>query len=458
MNIHRSDDAILSVGIDIGTTTTHMVISRLKLSNSSRLNQAPRMTIAERTVVYRSPIAGTPVTTAGIIDAEATAALISTQYALAGVKPPDVETGAVIVTGESARLRNAEQVATSLSEFAGEFVVSSAGPRLESILAARGSGAVQASEARQATICNVDIGGGTTNIAVYQHGKLLDTACLALGGRSLRTDGDGRVVGGSAAGTALFAGGNSLADAVSSIASAIVSFMHGDAVTSAEVVADYALDRGRYQIDQYFISGGVGEMLAAEGSLEGESLFKYNDIGPMLALALGAELRRRSVDFLVPLDAIRATVIGAGMHSVQLSGSTIAAAADSLPLRDIPLVRLTDIEQSVESQLKNLDLNWSDKPVALHLAGLLSTDYETLSRWADRLSEQFLQLRGSQPLIAVAQPDVGMALGQMLRGRLQAVPIVVIDGIQLVSGDYIDIGKPLRANALPVVIKELIFC
>lgn len=424
------------------------------------------MTIAERAISYRSAIKLTPVSKTGVIDAEATAAFIAEQYVLAGIEPDRVETGAVIVTGDSARLRNAEQLVRSLADFAGDFVVASAGPRLESILAARGSGAAQASAVRQTTICNVDIGGGTTNLAVYECGKLLDTACLAVGGRSICTDGAGRVTGGTAAGTALLTDGKPLAEAVAIMADAIVAFMQtGDprvheasSAFTGEVVSSFALDRTRYRVDRYFISGGVGEMMATEAGCAGDKMFAYNDVGPMLAQALGDKLRRLDVNFCVPADAIRATVIGAGMHSFQLSGSTIAAAPDLLPMRNVPLVRIADMDDCLESALKNHDLIWSNQPVALHLSGLLSTDYETLSQWADLLAEQFRRLRGSQPLIAIVQPDVGMALGQMLKCRLDAMSIIVIDGIQLVSGDYIDIGKPLRANALPVVIKELIFC
>lgn len=458
MNPIGADDAVLSVGIDIGTTTTHLVFSRLNLSNSSRLNQVPRITIADRQVIYRSPIQLTPVTASGVIDAQAAAAFVGEQYALAGILPQQVETGAVIVTGESARLRNAEEVSSSLADCAGDFVVASAGPRLESILAARGSGAAQASSARQATICNVDIGGGTTNLAVYGCGELIDTACLALGGRSIRTDQEGRVSGGSTAGKALLAAGSSLPEAVAVMACAITSFMQTGIAQAGEVVSPLELDRSQYQVDEYFISGGVGELLAAPDHCQGDALFRYNDVGPMLAQALGEELRRRKMTFVVPSEAIRATVIGAGMHSVQLSGSTIAATPESLPMRNVPLIRVSGLDQPVETLLRNHDLVWSDKPVALHLEGLLTTDYETLSLWADRLAEQFRSLRGCHPLIAVVRPDVGMALGQMLKGRLDAIPIVVIDGIHLIGGDYIDIGRPLRANALPVVIKELIFC
>ena len=131
---------ILSVGIDVGTTSTHLTVSRLFLANVSRAAEPERIVIEKREIVYQSPIQLTPLSLDGSIDAEAVAVFLQEQYQLAGLKSDDIASGAVIVTGESARLRNAEVVAEKLSHLAGKFVVASAGPNLESILAGRGSG------------------------------------------------------------------------------------------------------------------------------------------------------------------------------------------------------------------------------------------------------------------------------------------------------------------------------
>lgn len=64
---------------------------------------------------------------------------------------------------------------------------------LESALAGRGAGAADYSQAHACTVVNLDIGGGTTNIARFTNGALTDTACLNIGGRLVKLEPDGRV-------------------------------------------------------------------------------------------------------------------------------------------------------------------------------------------------------------------------------------------------------------------------
>lgn len=467
----RLNDDILSCGIDIGTTTTHLVLSRLATSNTALVNQAPRLAITRREVIYRGAIRQTPVTADGAIAAQSVAAMIEEEYCKAGIESQQVDTGAVIVTGESARLRNADEVARSLSRLAGDFVVASAGPRLESILAGRGSGAAAASMAREITICNIDIGGGTSNFAIFRHGTCVDTACLSIGGRCARLDADGLVIGLSLGGKLLLPGEPDAMDVTDdssnqttvqpgkvdpgklavSAAGAIVAMMQGLDVSPLLIVSEFE-HRRHVDVDEFWISGGVGHLMGAPA----EDANAYRDIGPALAQSLAQALDAAGVKYFVPADAIRATVIGAGMHSLQLSGSTIAYSHECLPLRNVPLIRLPGREVSVESLLRRNDLTWQ-QPVALMLDGLRESDFRSLSLWADYLAAEFTRLAGCEPFIALVAADVAMALGQLLRSRLENRQIVIIDGVQNMSGEYVDIGRPLRANALPVVIKELVF-
>ena len=87
-----------------------------------------------------------------------------------GFRQADISTGAVIITGETARKENAKQVLAALSDFAGDFVVATAGPDLESILAARGAGIDEYSKEHHNRILHFDIGGGTSNLALYDSG------------------------------------------------------------------------------------------------------------------------------------------------------------------------------------------------------------------------------------------------------------------------------------------------
>ena len=128
-------EQLLSVGIDIGTSTTQLVISRLVLENRAKPFSVPRVAIAEREVLYRSDIHFTPLKSETVIDADGVRRIVEEEYRKSGFVKRQIGTGAVIITGETARKENAREVLGALSAFAGDFVVATAGPDLESILA-----------------------------------------------------------------------------------------------------------------------------------------------------------------------------------------------------------------------------------------------------------------------------------------------------------------------------------
>jgi ethanolamine utilization protein EutA len=180
------NDSIISVGIDVGTTSTHLVFSRLDLVNESTPDRVPRIAISGRTLLHASDIYLTPLVENISIDAAAVRSLVEGEYQLARLTPAQIDCGAAIITGETAMMRNAEAVIQELSTLSGDFVAASAGPHLESVLAGRGSGAAEFSKRTGGTVCNIDIGGGTTNFAVFSAGEVVDTACIGIGGRFLR--------------------------------------------------------------------------------------------------------------------------------------------------------------------------------------------------------------------------------------------------------------------------------
>ena len=177
---------ILSVGIDIGTSTTQLVFSRITMENTTGYFSVPRISIVEKAVIYKKPCPSYPLTTPVLIDGQAIRDIVADQYRQAGFTPEDVDTGAVIITGESARKENAAAVLEQLSGFAGEFVVSTAGPDLESIIAGKGSGAFQYSLDNACATVNLDIGGGTTNLVLFDSGSVVSKGCLDIGGRLIR--------------------------------------------------------------------------------------------------------------------------------------------------------------------------------------------------------------------------------------------------------------------------------
>ena len=436
------------------------------------------MVISSREIFYQSSIHLTPLTADGAIDGQAVAQIVANEYCQAGIERKDVQSGAVIITGETARLRNAPQVVEALSKLAGDFVVASAGPRLESILAARGSGAAQKSLENKRTILNIDIGGGTTNLAVFASGELLDAACIGIGGRFLMLSQDRHVI-------SITESGELFMDAIAkrTIRGEQVSHdrlkhygqLLGEALIQATIshrppqIARrlYITEplNHEYSIDEYWFSGGVAEFMQAPP----KDPLMFQDMGAYLASGLVESLSAKGVAYTIAPLPIRATVIGAGLHSLQLSGSTISVSNDTLPLNNLPLIRpfTNPLENQVLSKrikkclsdcLSNHDLNWSLTPLAIVLDRLPNTDYEALNEWASGLVAAYTDLQGTHPLVVVVTDDVAMALGQLMRAYLPNEKLIVLDGISLSSGDYIDIGSPLAGGqVLPVVIKSLVF-
>src|SRR5581483_2422395 len=180
--------SLLSVGLDVGTTTTQIVFSRIYLRNIAPSSQVPRIGIGDRDILYQSQIYFTPLATRDRVDVRALEQIVNREYQRAGFSPAQIETGAVIVTGEIAKKENAAEILQSLGKYAGEFVVTVAGPRLEAQMAGRGSGAAAWSREHYARVTNVDIGGGTANSAVFELGNTLAAAAMNVGGRIIEID------------------------------------------------------------------------------------------------------------------------------------------------------------------------------------------------------------------------------------------------------------------------------
>ncbi|HYY53879.1 MAG TPA: ethanolamine ammonia-lyase reactivating factor EutA, partial [Candidatus Dormibacteraeota bacterium] len=179
-----------TVGIDIGTTTSHLIFSELLLERQG-IRLSSKYEVVERNVVNRSEVILTPYSSERRIDTEALAAFIDRSYKAAGWTPDDIDTGALIMTGEAARKENASAIAALFSGQAGKFVSATAGHRLEAILAAHGSGAVALSRGRTEPVLNIDIGGGTTKYAVCHQGRVETTGAADFGARVISWDASG---------------------------------------------------------------------------------------------------------------------------------------------------------------------------------------------------------------------------------------------------------------------------
>ncbi|WP_294534264.1 ethanolamine ammonia-lyase reactivating factor EutA [uncultured Pseudoflavonifractor sp.] len=472
-------ESLLSVGIDIGTSTTQLVISRLTLENRAGPFSVPRIAIGEKEVLYRSAIHFTPLLSETEIDAEGVRAIVAEEYRKSGFRQADISTGAVIITGETARKENARQVLAALSDFAGDFVVATAGPDLESILAARGAGIDEYSKEHHKKILHFDIGGGTSNLALYDSGTPVATGCLDVGGRLVKIERE-RVtyvspalerLGAAVPGVPIPRVGDraeesSLRPAVSALTGALeqaAGLAAADGLLGALTTRDTSWTPPA-GVDGVSFSGGVADCIWSPP----EDAFAYGDMGVLLGRAIAASPAFQRAGIVRGAETIRATVVGAGSHSTQVSGSTIFYRNVEFPLKNLPVLRLTEDEErsgdALASALRDKAGWFADQggmtQIALSLRGEPNPAYgriRDLARGIQSGMEPLLE-RGMFPVIAVER-DMAKVLGQTLWPMLGAEgALLCLDGVSAGSGDYLDIGAPVAGGAvLPVVVKTLAF-
>jgi ethanolamine utilization protein EutA len=466
---------LISVGIDVGTSTTHVIFSRLVMADSGGFS-VPRADIVSREILYRGEIRETPLVSPEEIDAPALTAIVAGEFERAGFGRRQVDTGAVIITGESARKENARPVLEGLSAFAGDFVVSTAGPDLEAIISGRGSGAADWSLRNSAAAVNLDIGGGTTNIACFAAGEAESAGSLDIGGRLVRVR-DGRIsrVSPPAMKVADWKGiplreGDAAGEAslgALCIAMAEVLEMALD-LRPAEPILEQLRTPGsspfkiRCPPDASFLSGGVADAVYGGG----EEPFAYGDIGVLL----GRSIKRSAVCTGLPLrrggETIRATVVGAGNYTVSLSGSTIFYRGPVFPRRNLPVLRLSPREEAacfkgddgpLSERIRWFLAQHDAEELALAMTGRRNPGFEELGLLADVIVRAAAALPQSSPLVVITEEDMAKALGQFIASR-SGRPAAVLDSLRLKDHVYIDLGPPVMDGiAAPVVIKTLIF-
>ena len=478
---------MLSVGIDIGTTTSQLVLSRLSVSNHARVGLVPRLDVDERTVLYQSEPHLTPLSAPDEINVGALVGMIHREYERANIDSSQVETGAVIITGETARTRNAEAILQGLSDLAGEFVVTVAGPSLESQIAGRGSGASDWAAEHYATIVNVDIGGGSANAAIFRAGKHVSSAAIMVGGRQAMVNPDtgvlehlkpgGQVVVETLGLTDLVVGQPAPVPALrrftDAMADVVIDLVLGTTSPLAEKLAlTTPLDIDG-PVAAYFVSGGVGAAYYANLPCSTiQEIARFGDVGPLFAQSLRENSRWQQLHVEEPGQTLRATVLGAASQQVTLSGSTIWTEREHLPLKNLPVIepRLLDavpeyrdpegVRRAVTRAVKRWDRGEADQGnfvITLDLPRRM--DYPQVIAIATGLAlfaDDYLP-RG-KPLILVTEEDYGQVLGQTIKSRSPDLPVIVVDQIGLGEGDFIDIGEPLfEGRVVPVSVKTLVF-
>jgi ethanolamine utilization protein EutA len=464
---------VLSVGVDIGSSTSHLVFSRIVLE---RLDS--RYVVTQRETFYQSDILLTPYSSQDEIDADALGAFFEKQYENAMVDPDEIDAGALILTGVAVRRSNARKIGELFARQAGKLVAVSAGDNLETVMAAYGSGAVARSIRDGAPVMNVDVGGGTSKIAVCVDGQVIAITAVDVGARLVCTDADGRI-------TRLEEAGRRFGDDLGLDLEIGAALAPDDARRLAARMADClfeAMKGGapklgatgllrldplgwRGAVDQVTFSGGVSEYVY------GWETQGFGDLGSLLAAEIRQRVAAWGVRLEPPAQGIRATVIGASQYTTQVSGSTIFVSPHSaLPLRNVPVIApglplegetvdADAIAASIRTVLRHLDLGDADT-VAIFVPWQGSATFHRLDAFcrgvADGLSEV---LARGHPIVLAGDGDVGGLIGIHFREEMKLTnPVVSIDGLELKQFDYIDIGELLESSgAVPVVIKSLIF-
>ena len=459
---------LVSLGVDVGSSTTHLRLSRVDLVWTGK-----RYLPVGWTLLHESPIWRTPMRDQTRIDSAQVRRLVEEELQHAIPQPGRIDIGSVLLTGLALARHNARALAEALARQCGDFIAVCAGDDLEASLAAYGSGAVARSIGLDRPLLHLDIGGGTTKLARCQDGRVDGVAAVAAGARLALTGPHGSITHVEEPAARL------LCDTESSAGAATALDAGELAKRMAVVVADLAL--GQAGVDRSVwlrtaplpageppgyvsFSGGVSEFIYHREERD------FGDLGAALGAAIRKEFAGRGLEVLELRPGIRSTVLGATQQTVQVSGSTIYLSDDRLlPLRDVPLVApelvlsgdrvdAAAVSRAVLAAFARRALSQA-QAVGVVVRWRGPATYRRLERFCRGLHDAVSKADPHpSTLVLACDADVGGLLGAHLVEELEVgYPVLSLDGLDLREFDYLDIGVPLAFGSIPVVIKSLLF-
>lgn len=468
--------SLKSVGIDIGSSTSHLIFSHITLRREGA-SLSGKFKVTNREVLYRSPIMLTPYVSATKIDTDRVNEFIHAAYKEAGLTPEDVDTGAVIITGEALKKENAQPIVEFFAKYSGKFICAAAGHNHEALLAAYGCGAVDLSKSEHKTVLNVDMGGGTTKFSLAEDGAVTQTASINVGARLIAFDENDTMTRIEDAGRTMMKElgfkvelGQKISEKMKEDFGSYMARILFETIEEGPnspmakklmVTAPFVNYRGLKQVQHIVFSGGVSEHVYDRDPKA------YGDVGPVVGRKMREYLKKLPEDMIrEPIEGIRATVIGAGEYTIQASGNTsYVSNLRALPVHGLKVIQAAvrkdePVSAKLKQALAKFDLRRFTSGLALSLSVDGQPDYQSVRRIAEGIGELLDDADDPTcPLYLTLDLDIAKSLGGILKDELKVSrDIIAVDGIEVGDLDYIDIGECLGiTEVIPVTVKSLMF-